>query len=221
MKMNTIRKTAAIIIAAVISVSCGKQDTPNLSYGSVSGIVTDSDSQIPIKEAAISLYISGDNSAIANTVTGTDGGFAVKNLIPGNYAVEAKMNGYETGNTSVKVIMYENVTADIKLRLLKIRAVINTVAPSSVGENKATSGGTLVSAGTGQITEWGICFGTETAPTIEGNKITAPVTGETFSVELTGLTPNTTYYIRAYAINEAGTAYGTQEQFTTAEAAVL
>ena len=72
------------------------------------------------------------------------------------------------------------------------------------------------------ITSYGFVYGTTANPTITSNTkvqvgTTYTTTGDDFSKELTGLTANTTYYVRPYATNGNGTAYGAQTSFTTLE----
>ncbi len=85
----------------------------------------------------------------------------------------------------------------------------------------AQSGGVVVFNGDGTITANGVCYSTTNqTPTTSDTKTSDPVntTGiavTTFTSYLTGLTPNTTYYLRAYAINSAGVGYGAVMHFTT------
>lgn len=95
-------------------------------------------------------------------------------------------------------------------------ATISTSAVTNITANAATSGGNITNTGGSAITERGIVFATSQNPTTNDTKVVGPAgqTG-TFSVNMTGLNPGTTYYVRAYAINSSGTAYGNQVQFTT------
>ena len=69
--------------------------------------------------------------------------------------------------------------------------------------------------GGASVTARGVAWGTNTSPTISGSYTeTAQCTG-TFTSSLTGMTLNTTYYVRAYATNSVGTAYGAEISFTT------
>ena len=92
---------------------------------------------------------------------------------------------------------------------------ITTTLVSSITTNSASCGGNITSTGGSQITGRGVCWSTSHNPTISGNH-TDNGTGEgSFTSNLTGLTPSTTYYVRAYAINEVGVAYGDELSFTT------
>lgn len=85
----------------------------------------------------------------------------------------------------------------------------------------ATAGGEIISDGGSTITECGVCWSTEGEPTVNGDHATANATTGAFTVSLTELAQNTTYYIRAYATNEAGTGYGDVLTFTTEEEIVI
>ncbi|MFI5160190.1 MAG: NHL repeat-containing protein [Sphingobacteriales bacterium] len=82
----------------------------------------------------------------------------------------------------------------------------------------AQSGGTITSIGGAALTADGVVYSTTTkTPTLDDIKSAAGLitTSYTFTNNLTGLTANTTYYLRAYATNEFGTAYGAVITFTT------
>jgi uncharacterized protein (TIGR02145 family) len=97
-------------------------------------------------------------------------------------------------------------------------AELNTEPVTNITPYAAQSGGFISSDGNGTITARGIVWSTSNGPTIDVNE---GITNDgqevgSFISELNGLTPGTTYYVRAYATNEEGTAYGNEEEFTTA-----
>ncbi|GAB3204314.1 gliding motility-associated-like protein [Pontibacter aydingkolensis] len=94
--------------------------------------------------------------------------------------------------------------------------VTNSV--SNINSTFATAGGNITSDGGGPITERGLVWSTATNPTTGDNKLAIGSGTGSFSGQITNLTANTTYYVRAYAINSAGTAYGSQVSFTTTDA---
>ena len=97
--------------------------------------------------------------------------------------------------------------------------VVITSAISNIGQTTAQSGGTVTSEGGKQVTERGIVWSTSPVPT---TNLPAKTTGGSgkglFSCTLSGLISNTKYYVRAYAINAVGTAYGNEISFTTLNA---
>ena len=95
-----------------------------------------------------------------------------------------------------------------------------TVVTKSVGEVTKTSAkvvGQVTADGGAEVTERGVCWSTSPNPTIEDNKTTNGNGVGTFTSNMTNLEHNTTYYVRAYATNEVGTAYGEEVSFTTLE----
>lgn len=95
---------------------------------------------------------------------------------------------------------------------------VTTAAVTNITYNSATSGGTVTAAGGAPVTARGVCWSTNPAPTInDPHTIDGSGLG-TFVSQITGLQPVTTYYVRAYATNSYGTAYGNEVSFTTATA---
>jgi len=97
-------------------------------------------------------------------------------------------------------------------------ATLSTVPPGSITATIAVSGGDITEGGGTPVTQRGVCWSTAPNPTTAHN-ITNDGSGVgNYASNLTGLVAGSTYYVRAYAINSAGTAYGNQVQFTTAGA---
>jgi len=92
---------------------------------------------------------------------------------------------------------------------------LNTSNVTNITLNSATCGGTITSDGAASITARGICWGTAVNPTILNSKTSDGVGTGNFISNITGLTGNTHYYVRAYATNTAGTSYGSQISFIT------
>lgn len=95
---------------------------------------------------------------------------------------------------------------------------VTTNNVSAVTQNSAMCGGKVTSDGNGTVTAFGVCWSTSQNPTIDDP---CTVDGDgigVFTSALTGLAPSTTYYVRAYATNEIGTAYGVQKTFITEDA---
>jgi hypothetical protein len=94
-------------------------------------------------------------------------------------------------------------------------STVTTTDVASVTATSATSGGNITSDGGASVTSRGICWSTNPNPTLEGTN-TADGTGTgSFTSNMKCLTDATTYYVRAYATNSAGTAYGDQQIFAT------
>lgn len=98
---------------------------------------------------------------------------------------------------------------------------VTTNNVTNISTNSATCGGDVMSAGYGTVSARGICWSTSQNPTVSNPHTTDGTGTGSFTSSITGLTENTTYYVRAYATNEAGTAYGEQKTFTTPHATTL
>jgi uncharacterized protein (TIGR02145 family) len=94
---------------------------------------------------------------------------------------------------------------------------VTTNTVSEIAANIALSGGTVSSNGGASITGKGICWSTSTEPTIALSTKTTVISNQaSFNVYMGSLAPNTKYYVRAFATNSVGTAYGEEKSFTTA-----
>jgi len=93
--------------------------------------------------------------------------------------------------------------------------VITTSPIASISPIAARSGGNITSDGGAPIITRGVCWSIDTMPDIWDNKSTDGSGTGSFQSNLAGLTPGTTYYLRAYAINSAGTSYGDVYSFMT------
>ncbi len=97
----------------------------------------------------------------------------------------------------------------------KTTATIATTLATNVSYTSATVGGNVTDDGGASVTERGICYSTSANPTTANTKITSGGGLGEFTCNLTELQDGTTYYVRAYAINAKGTAYGEEVSFTT------
>ena len=97
-----------------------------------------------------------------------------------------------------------------------ILPVVTTTEISGITINAAKSGGTITSDGGSPILARGVCWGIVQNPTTANSKtVSEASTTGSFISSLTGLTPNITYNVRAYATNAIGTTYGEQVTFAT------
>ena len=102
-----------------------------------------------------------------------------------------------------------------------VLATVTTTVITFINPTTATGGGNVTSAGGGTVSSRGICWSTSTTPTTANSHTTETGGTGVFISTLTGLTASTFYYVRAYAVNQAGTAYGTQVTFTTTTSITL
>ncbi len=99
--------------------------------------------------------------------------------------------------------------------------VLTTTAISEVGQTTAKSGGTITGDGDAEIITRGVCWSMTTNPVVSGYHTTDGQGSGMFVSTITGLSPDTTWFVRAYAINSAGTSYGNEIRFNTLANPVL
>jgi hypothetical protein len=93
--------------------------------------------------------------------------------------------------------------------------ILTTSSVTEITPTTAKSGGNISSDGGYPITERGVCWSSSPAPTIVNDRTSDGTGAGSFISIIAGLTENTTYYIRAYAINSVGTGYGNELEFTS------
>ena len=121
------------------------------------------------------------------------------------------IKAYATNNTGTSY----GSTLSFKTDIASQTPTVTTALPTDVSLNAATLGGIVTSAGSSNVTERGIVYSTTQNPTTSNFKVTGGSGIGVFSMNVTGLTADRLYYVRAYAINSQGTGYGSQVSFFT------
>jgi len=148
----------------------------------------------------ITIQVNGD------TVVESDEAFTVRLQNPVNATISSGVGTGTIANDDAAVV-----------------PTVTTAAPvTNITATTATAGGNVSSDGGSPVTDRGVCWSLNPNPTIAG-ACTHDATGTgSFTSSLTGLTPATLYYVRAYATNSAGTAYDAADVlFTTAAATTV
>jgi uncharacterized protein (TIGR02145 family) len=147
-----------------------------------------------------------DNRTIDGTGTGNFTS-TLANLVADNtyyvraYATNSAGTGY--GNA------LSFITTSVNLPMLTTSSV------TAITQTTAVCGGSISSDGGSDVTQRGVCWSTSQNPTLTDNHTNDGSGIGVFASNLTGLSVNTNYYVRVYAINNIGTAYGNQQIFAT------
>lgn len=151
-----------------------------------------------------------DNKKLTEGVSLTSGSFATRAVGLTNntkyyvraYAVNEAGVGYseEVSFTTLQLSLAE----------------VSGVTVSNITDKSAKLTATVTDDGNGNISDAGFCYSLTQEPTFNDNYVSCGKE-KSLSTRVSGLTASTTYYVRAYVVNEQGTAYGTEQQFTTNE----
>lgn len=94
---------------------------------------------------------------------------------------------------------------------------LSSCSVSNIGATRAQISANISYDGSGTINSFGICWSTNNEPTITDFSSSGNSETGQFNQEISNLSRNTQYYVRAYASNQAGLAYGEITAFTTLE----
>ena len=135
---------------------------------------------------------------------------------------DATINGLTAATTYYTRAYAKNVVglsygANLSFRTLDTLPVVTTTEPSNITATTFTSGGDVLVLNSNSLTARGICWNTTGSPTIADSHTTQTGGLGSFTSNVTGLECGTTYYVRAYATNSAGTAYGEEYSVTTTD----
>jgi hypothetical protein len=149
----------------------------------------------------------GTNTAIISAGTGST-----------NVPVFENLTGLVSGTTyhfRVVATNSDGTTNGSDLTFTPGGAVVTTTAVTGIALTAAVSGGSVSTDGGSAVTARGVCWATTANPVATGNHTTDGTGTGTFVSNITGLSANTLYHVRAYATNANGTYYGADLTFTT------
>ncbi len=226
MKKITIYKLMAFLVTiAVFAVSCTKEMSevrlePTLSTAQTMHVTSDSATVTGFivaegdgfTERGVCYHTSAnptiENSKVVYTADTPEATFKVI-LTKLNYATKYYARAY--AKSELRTVYGEEVT----FTTLPVVPVLTTTAITEITGSSAITGGNITVSGGAAVTARGVCYGTTQNPTIAGTKTTNGEGVGIFTSTLSQLKGNTTYYVRAYATNSAGTAYGPEVTFKT------
>ncbi|MCF8346101.1 MAG: SusF/SusE family outer membrane protein [Bacteroidales bacterium] len=214
-----------LLAIAMIFVACTKEEEdvrldPQLSTMRVTGIGSDSAVIVGFviaegdgfTEKGVCYDVTNDPTIESNKVTYADTleDAAYNVVLHGlDYATTYYVRAYALNGTTP---VYGDT---LSFTTKPVVPTLTTTEITSITGNSAATGGNVTIAGGADVTAYGVCYGTDENPSVDGDKTEDGSGTGAFTSELNGLKGNTTYYVRAYATNSAGTGYGTQVSFTT------
>ncbi len=159
---------------------------------------------VPVDSAT---YLASDTFiAKANTLTNGIYNFIGWNTQPnGSGIMYSALSAYPIGKSNL--ILYAQWAAS--------PTVTTNVSSTGIAGTSSTWGGEVSSDGGSVVTERGLCWSTTVNPTTANSKVQVGTGTGTFTGTITSLTINTTYHVRAYAINSQGTVYGSDISFNS------
>lgn len=122
---------------------------------------------------------------------------------------------YIIKSTGIIVVFFSIITM-ISCKRIHSLPILTTLSITEITQTTAVSGGNIIADNGGPITAKGVCWATTEKPTIANNNTVDGTGSGSFASTLKSLQPETTYYVRAYATNSAGTSFGNGETFKTA-----
>jgi len=164
-------------------------------------------------------WSTGQTPTIADTKTtdGTGAGSFTSALTGLTANTTYYVRAYATNNVGTGYGSAMSLTTSLETGQIP---VLTTSSVSNILQTTATCGGNITSDGGATVTTRGVCWSTGQTPTITDSKTTDGTGAGSFTSDMTGLTANTTYYVRAYATNSAGTGYGSAMSLTTLQESV-
>jgi 5-hydroxyisourate hydrolase-like protein (transthyretin family) len=188
---------------------------------SIQGVVILGDgSERPVANVFVTLT-DGENNLV-ELVTDQDGRFELtvtaEQIHKKDYLVFTADSLYESTTRSLEEVGYGKGTYLMTVAVNGPKMpTVSTAEVMSINVEDAVCGGTVLDDGRANILSRGICWGLAHNPSIVNAHQSAPGGVGSFTCLMMGLSPNTTYYVRAYATNSQGTAYGEERTFTTSE----
>ena len=199
--------------SAVPDITTSTIDNITETTATSGGTITD-DGGNPVTARGV-CYSTNPNPTTADFTTndGTGIGTFTSNLTGLQLGTTYYVRAYATNSNGTS---YGNEEQFTTLANTTTTPTLTTTTATNITQTTATAGGNIIDDGGSQITVSGVCYSTLPNPTTSGNHTTDGITTTgTFTSNITGLQTGTTYYVRAFATNSSGTAYGNEEQFTT------
>ncbi|MDP4208382.1 MAG: SusF/SusE family outer membrane protein [Bacteroidota bacterium] len=227
MKKITIHRIMAILItSAIFFVACTKEESdvrldPKLSTSQVLNVKSDSATVVGFVVSAGDGFAEKGvcyNTATAPTTANSKVVFSAQNT---QATFSVKLGGLAYATKYYARAYAKNASGtlygeEIMFTTLPVVPTVTTATFTATSGTSATGGGNVTNNGGDAVTARGVCYSKKHNPIFVADSATSDGAGNgTFTSSLSKLKGLTTYYVRAYAKNSAGIAYGSEVSFTT------
>ena len=195
------------VVLVVVSVS-NEQVLPTYSSATISSVIS---SKVLISQAFVHYTISKDFASYEEVQMQEKDGQYTAELV-GLQENCTYYYRYAVANRYSSLVI-ETVNEFSTLK--PVAPVVATLSVTKVTDSSAVVGGNVTDECSSEVTECGVVYSTNPNPTTADSKVISGSGIGEFKCTITGLQKLTTYYVRAYAKNDAGTAYGEEMSFTT------
>lgn len=161
----------------------------------------------------LQIWNSDENGVIGNLFTEQ----SLLNIVNNDIANASVIHGYFSA-AGYRMEKIDNFLMNLEGGSTFVEAGLPVVLTSSVGNittSSAVTGGNVIDEQSAVVTAKGVCWSTNSQPTISNNHTSNGSGLGAFVSNISGLTPVTTYHLRSYATNSQGTSYGSEIVFTT------
>ncbi|MBR4565266.1 MAG: hypothetical protein IKO26_12515 [Paludibacteraceae bacterium] len=207
----------AFVAAIVLCGFSSCEESASSGVATYYGTVIDETTDMPFDGVDVKVT-NGDRIHTA-TQTNSDGYFSVDvRLQEVNQDYYVLLGNARIGTKRVDLPGFGNGRYDLGIITIKGPTVptVETAEVTNIKSKMATGGGKVTSSGGFAVTKRGVCWGTSQYPTVTNDHTEDGTGAGEFFSNIGNLQPNTTYYVRAYAENEKGVAYGNQVTFRSA-----
>lgn len=206
------------ILAAIVLLGFSSCED-DLMKGSATyyGTVIDETTDLPYE--GVEVKVTNGDRIHASTLTNADGYFSVEvRLQEINQDYYVLIGNSRIGTKRIEFPGFGNGRYDLGIITIKgpSSPTVETSEVTNIKSKMATGGGKVTSSGGFAVTKRGVCWSTSQYPTVTNDHTEDGTGAGEFFSNIGNLQPNTTYYVRAYAENEKGVAYGNQVIFKSA-----
>ena len=204
-------KTNAVSLPSISTVSATNVTSDGASSG---GIILNNGGAVISSKGVCWGKVSNPTTANSKTFDGSGNANFTSAIIMLQPGVTYYCRAYATNSFGTAYGSNITITTPAKM------PIVTTTTVTAILQKTFTSGGTVTSDGGDLVTSRGICYSTTSTPTISNLIVTSGSGVGAFISAVSGLVPNTKYYVRAFATNGVGTGYGEERIVTTRQATI-